>query len=177
MRARQSHSAADPASGGDPIAALAEIRCRQDRVVESLLVPLWYWWVLAAAMIAIGIARDRADSIVQAIAIPLAVLVIAGLVGAAIPAVRRRVQVRSDPHFTSRIGTAIFALVAAVDITIVATAAGLAGAHNRYPATIATTAGAAVIVIAGPMLNWYARTLMLRQVRQQASDDAAQTGD
>jgi hypothetical protein len=58
----------------------------------------------------------------------------------------------------------------------VATAAGLAAAHDSDPATIGAAAGAAVIVIAGPLLNWYARRLMLGQARRQLIDASQARG-
>lgn len=176
MHSKPSQPAGERTSRSEAAAALAEIKRRQEGVIKTVLVPVWYWWVLATAIIAIGVARDSGDSIVEAIAIPIAVLVMAGFVRAAIPEVRRRIQVHSDPHFKSRMAAAIFALIVVVDGTIVATAASAAGAHDRDPAAIGTAAGAAAIVIAGPILNWYARTLMLRQIRQPAGGDAQRAG-
>ena len=162
--------------GAEAAAALAEIQRSQERVIQGVLVPTWYWWVMAAAMIAIGIARDSGDSLVEALAIPLAVLVMAGLIGAAIPEVRRRVQVHSDPRIRSRVGGAIFALIVVVDGTIVATAASLDAAHDPDPATIGAAAGAAVIVVAGPLLSSYTKRLMLSQGRRPPSDAAHASG-
>jgi hypothetical protein len=60
-------------------------------------------------------------------------------------------------------------MIVLVDGVIVGTAIGLATAHLRYPVTIACAAGAAVLVIAGPLVNRYLRRLMLSQARQQIS--------
>jgi hypothetical protein len=173
---QQPQPARSGTDGAEAAAALAEIQRSQERVIKGVLVPFWYWWVIAAAMIAIGVARDSGDSVVEAVAIPLAVLVIAGLIGATVPEVRRRVQVHSDRRIRSRVGAAIFALILAVDGAIVATAASLAAAHDPHPATIGTAAGAAVIVVAGPLLNRYARRLMLSQAGRQLSDASQATG-
>ena len=51
--------------------------------------------MIAAAIVAIGAARDSGDLAVQAIAIPLAVLVMVVLTAAMIPEIRRRVKVHS----------------------------------------------------------------------------------
>jgi hypothetical protein len=83
------------AAGAEAAAELAEIQRRQEQVIRAVLVPAWYWWVIAAAIVAIGAARDSGDLVAQAITIPLAVLVMAVLTGVMIPAVRRRVQVNS----------------------------------------------------------------------------------
>ena len=116
-----------------------------------------------------GAARDSGDLFMQAITIPLAVLVMAVLTAAMIPAVRRHVQVHSATQPGAR-DAAIFGLIVLVDGVIMATAASLAAAHAAHPATIGCAAGAAVLVIAGPLVNRYLRRLMLSQARQQMSD-------
>ena len=162
------------ASRGEAAEALADIKRRQERVIKTVLVPVWYWWVMAAGMVAIGAARDTGNAVVQAITIPLAVLVMAGLTAMTIPAVRRRVQVHGTVRPGARGAAAIFALIALVDAAIIATAASLAAAHDPDAATIATLAGAAVIVIAGPLVNRYLGAVMVRKARQRISDDALQ---
>jgi hypothetical protein len=156
--------------GGEPAAALAEIKRRQERVIKTVLVPVWYWWAMAAGMVAIGAARDTGSAVVQAIAIPLSVLVIAGLTARTIPAVRRRVQVHCSAQPGARGGVAIFALIMLVDGAVVATAASLGAAHNPHPATIGTAVGAAVLVIGGPLVNRYLGALMLSKARPRVSD-------
>jgi hypothetical protein len=106
---------------------------------------------------------------VQAVTIPLAVLVMAVLIGAGIPELRRRVKVHSAPQTVARLVAAIFGMIVLVDAVAISTAASLAAAHFRYPGTIGCAAAAAVLVIAGPLLNAYMRRLMLSQVRQQMS--------
>ncbi len=160
--------------GGEAAAALAEIKRRQERVIKTVLVPVWYWWVMAAGMVAIGVARDNGSAVVQAITIPLAVLVMAGVTARMIPVVRRRVQVHSTTQPGARGAAAIFALIVLVDGAIIATAASLAAAHDTDPATIGAAAGAAVIVIGGPLVNRYLGALMLSKARQPISDDASQ---
>lgn len=158
------------APGTEAAAELAEIQRRQGQVIKAVLVPVWYWWAMAAGIVAIGAARDSGDLVVQAITIPLAVVVMAVLTGAMIPAVRRRVQVHSATQPGARGGAAIFGMIVLVDVVIVATAASLAAAHAPHPVTIGCAAGAAVLVIAGPLVNRYLCRLMLSQGRQQMSD-------
>lgn len=155
-------------------AELAEIQRRQERVVKAVLVPVWYWWVMAAAIVAIGAARDSGNLVVQAIAIPVAVLVMVVLTGAMIPEVRRRVQVHR-PRSSPRVAAAIFGMIVLVDGVLLSTVMSLAAAHAPHPATIGCAAGAAVLVIVGPLVNQYLRRLLLSQARQQLND-AAQAG-
>src|SRR5580704_3205083 len=129
-----SHQSRPPGTGpagAEAAVALDEIQRRQEQVIKAVLVPGWYWWVMAAGIVAIGAARDSGDLVVQAITLPLAVLVMAGLTGAMIPAVRRRVRLHSARQPGARGAAAIFGLIVLVDGVIVGTAAGLAAA--RFP--------------------------------------------
>lgn len=165
---QQPQPAGTGAAAAEAAAELAEIQRRQEQVINAVLVPVWYWWVIAAAIIAIGAARDSGDLTVQAITIPLAVLVMAVLTGAMIPELRRRVKVHT-PQTSARAAAAIIGMIVLVDGVIVGTAASLAGARDPHPVTIGCAAGAAVLVITGPLVNRYLRRLMLSQARQQIS--------
>jgi hypothetical protein len=163
------------ATGAEAAAALAEIQRRQEHVIKAVLVPVWYWWAFAAAIVAIGAARDSHDLVVQAIVIPLAVLVMVVLIVATTPTWRRRVQVNSATQPDGRAAAAIIGMIVLVDGVTISLAISLAAAHVPHPVTIGCAAGAAVLVIAGPLVNRYVRRLMLRQARQQMSG-APQTG-
>jgi hypothetical protein len=172
---QQPQPAGTGAAGDEAAAELAEIQRRQERVIKAALVPVWYWWVMAAAIVAIGAARDSGDLVVQAITIPLAVLVMVVLTGAMIPEIRRRVKVHNATQPGPRAAAAIFGMIVLLDGVIVGTAASLAAAGVHHPATIGCAAGAAVLVIAGPLVNRYLRRLMLSQAGQQIND-APQAG-
>jgi hypothetical protein len=167
---QQTQPAGTGATGAEAAAALDEIQRRQQQVIKAVLVPVWYWWAMAAGMIAIGAARDSHDLVVLAITIPLAVLVMVVATGAMIPEVRRRVQVHSAAQPGARGAAAIFGLIVLVNAVTIATAASLAANRVSYPLTIGYAAGAAVIVIAGPLVNLYVRRLMLSRARQQMND-------
>jgi hypothetical protein len=167
---QQPQSAGTGATGDEAAAALAEIQRRQEQVIKAVLVPAWYWLVIAAAIIAIGAARDSGNPVMQAIVIPLAVLVIVALIVATIPTWRRRVQVNDATQPDGRVAIAIFGMIVLVDGVIIAIAASLSAAHAPYPVTIGCAAGAAVLVIVGPLVNRYLHRLMLRQARHQTSD-------
>jgi hypothetical protein len=161
-------------AGTEAAAELAEIQRRQEQVIKAVLVPVWYWWVIAAAIVAIGAARDSGNLVAQAITIPLAVFVMVVLTGAMIPEVRRRVQVHST-QTRPRAAAAILGMIVLVDGVLLGTVASLAGARVPHPATIGCAAGAAVLVIAGPLVNRYVRRLILSQARPQMND-APQAG-
>jgi hypothetical protein len=163
---QQPQPAGTGATAAEAAAGLAEIQRWQEQVIKAVLVPVWYWWVIAAAIVAIGAARDSGNLVVQATVIPLAVLVMAVLTGVMIPEVRRRVQVHA-PQTDGRAAAAIFAMIVLVDGVIISLAISLAAAHVPHPVTIGCAAGAAVLVITGPLVNGYVRRLMLHQARQQ----------
>ena len=163
---QQPQPAGTGAAASAAAAELAEIQRRQEQVIKAVLVPVWYWWVIAAAIVAIGAARDSGNLVMQATVIPLAVLVMAVLTGVMIPEVRRRVQVHTPPT-DGRTAAAIFAMIVLVDGVTITLAISLAAAHVPHPVTIGCAAGAAVLVITGPLVNRYVRRLMLRQARQQ----------
>ena len=164
---QQPEPAGTGAAGAEAAAELAEIQRRQEQVIKAALVPAWYWWAMAAAVIAFGAARDSGNLAVQATVIPLAAVVMAVLIGATIPEIRRRVKVHNTPQ--PRAVAAVFGMIVLVDGVILGTAASLHAARFRYPGTIGCAAGAAVLVIAGLLLNRYLHRLMLSQARQQIS--------
>jgi hypothetical protein len=153
-------------TGADAAAELAEIQRRQHRVITAALVPVWYWWLWAAPIVAIGAARDSHDPVVLAITIPLAVLVMAVLIAATIPGVRRRVRVHNATIPAARAALAITGLILLVNAVTIAVAASLAANRVPHPLTIGYAAGAAAIVTAGPLLNRYLGRLMLSKAGQ-----------
>jgi peptidoglycan/LPS O-acetylase OafA/YrhL len=161
-----------PTSAG-AAAELAEIQRRQEQVIKTALVPAWYWWVIGAAIVAIGAARDSHKTVVLAITIPLAVLVIAGVIGATIPEVRRRVKVNSATQPGARGAVAIFGLIVLVNAVIIVAASSLDASHAPHPMTIGYAAGAAVLVTGGPLLNRYLGMLMMSNARQHLADPPA----
>lgn len=167
---QQSQSADSGNTGADAAAALAEIQRRQEHVIKSALVPVWCWWVIAAGMVGIGVARDTHDAVVLAVGIPLAALVMAAPIVATLPEVRRRVRVSDAAQPGGPGAAALFGLIVLVITVIVAAAAGLTAGHVPHPLTIAYGAGAAVLVIGGPLLNRYLGWLMLSRARQPLTD-------
>ena len=153
-------------TGAEAAAELAEIRRRQQQVIKAALVPVWCWWVMAAAMVAIGAARDSHDRVVLAVMIPLAVLVMAGAIIASIPEVRRRVRVHSAAQPGGRGAAALAGLILVVIAVTIAVAASLAASRVPYPLTIGYAAGGAVLVTGGPLLNRYLGRLMRSKARQ-----------
>ena len=125
---------------------------------------------MAVPMVAIGAARDSHDRVVLAVTIPLAVLVMAGLIIATIPGVRRRVRVHNAVIPGAQSAVAIIGLILLVNAVTIAVSASLTANRVPHPLTIGYAAGAAVLVIAGPLVNRYLRRLMLSQAGQHMTD-------
>jgi hypothetical protein len=173
---QQPQPAGTGAAATEAAAELAEIQRRQEHVIKATLVPAWYWWVIAAAIVAIGAARDSGNLLMNATVIPLAVLVIVVLTVAAIPTWRHRVQVNDATQPDGRAAAAIFGMIVLVDAVIISLAASLAAAHVPHPATIGCAAGAGVLVITGPLVVRYVHRHMLRQARQHRNRAARAAG-
>jgi len=142
-------------------AALAEIGQQQEKAIEAVLVPVWYWWVVAAGMVAIGAAVDTHSAAVLAVVIPIAVLVIAGLTAAMIFGTYRRVRVRDRELLGDRGALAIVGFTWLIVGLTLGLAFGLRAAGAAWPATIATVAGGAALVAGGPLLMRALRRIML----------------
>ena len=167
---QQPQPAGTGATATKAAAELAEIERTQKHVIKAALVPVWYWWLMAAAIVAMGAARDSHNGVVLAITIPLAVLVIAALIIATIPGVRRGVRVHGAVKPAAQAAVAIPGLILLVDGVAIAVSATLTDHHVLHPLAIGSGAGATALVIAGPLLNRYFGRLMLRNARQHISE-------
>jgi hypothetical protein len=165
----QEHQPGGTGSAG-AAAELAEIDRRQRQVIKTALVPVWYWWLMAADGVAIGAARDSHDQLVLAITVPLASLVFAAQIIATIPGVRRRVRVRGAVIPAAQAAVGIPALILLVGGVTTAVSVSLIDHRVPHPLTIGYAAGAAALVIAGPPLNRYFGRLMLANARQHITD-------
>jgi hypothetical protein len=145
----------------DATSALAQIRQQQSKVIDAVLVPGWYWWAVAAGMVAIGAATDTRDAVVLAVVIPIAAVLIAALTAGMIFGSYRRARVRSSELLGGPGAVAIVGFVwLAVALTLgIGFALRAAGAH--LPATIATAIGGAALVTGGPFLMRKLREIML----------------
>lgn len=141
--------------------ALAEIRQRQGQVIDAVLVPNWYWWAVAVAMVAIGAAADTRHTLVLGVVIPIAAVLIAILTGAMIFGVYRHAQVRSSELLGGRGAAAIVGFVWLVVGLTLGIAFGLRAAGNHLPGTIATVIGGIALAAGGPFLMRSLRQIML----------------
>jgi hypothetical protein len=141
--------------------ALAQIRQQQGKVIDAVLVPAWYWWAVAAGMIVIGAAADTRDAVVLAVVIPVAAVLVAALTAAMIFGAYRHAQLRGSELLGGRGAVAIVGFVWLVVALTLGIGFALRAAGAHLPATIATAAGGAALVIGGPLLMRKLRGIML----------------
>jgi hypothetical protein len=141
--------------------ALAQIRQQQGKVIDAVLVPSWYWWAVAAGMVAIGAATDTREAVVLAVVIPIAAVLIAALTAAMIFGAYRHAQVRSSELLGGRGAVAIVGFVWLVVGLTLGIGFALRASGANLPATIATAIGGAVLVAGGPFLMRKLREIML----------------
>jgi hypothetical protein len=141
--------------------ALAQIRQRQGKVIDAVLVPGWYWWAVAAGMVAIGAAADTRDAVILAVVIPVAAVLIAALTAGMIFGAYRHARVRSSELLGGRGAVAIVGFVWLVVALTLGIGFALRAVGAHLPATIATAIGGAALVAGGPLLMRKLRDIML----------------
>jgi hypothetical protein len=137
--------------------ALAEIGRRQAQVIEAVLVPVWYWWIVAAGMVGIGAAADAK----QPLGVVVAALVIAGLTIAMILGAYQRVRARDADLLGGPGALLIVGTVWLIAGLTIGAALGLRALGSPAPGTIATASGGAALVACGPRLMRRLRRIMM----------------
>ena len=143
-------------------AALAEIRRRQDQVIEGTLVPSWYWWAVALPMVALGVVVDTHEPVAIAVAALLFGVGVALLTGWVIVGGLRGVRIHEVLLGPRGVGLIIGFVWLLVGGTI-ALAFVLEAAGVPYLATLSTLACAVALVVGGPALMRRLRDVMQRQ--------------
>jgi hypothetical protein len=142
--------------------ALAEVRLRQEYVIEATLVPVWYWWAVAVGAVLLGAAVDTRESVViPAVAIVFAIgvsLLTAWIVFGGLAHVKVR-----DDFLGAEGAAAIAGFVMLLVAASLAIAFALQAASFRYPGTASTLACAVGLVVGGPILMGRLQRIMLRR--------------
>jgi len=156
-------------------ASLAQIRDRQEQVIRAALIPNWYWWAIGVGMVAIGAAADTRRPVVLAVVIPLAAIAMAALTVAMILGAGRGARIKSDELLGERGALLIVGFVFLIDGVTLGLAFGLRALGTPEPATIATAAGAVLLILGGPALNRRLNKIMMsnRAGLDQAGFDQA----
>ncbi|GGN72197.1 hypothetical protein GCM10010112_40220 [Actinoplanes lobatus] len=138
--------------------ALAEVRARREQVIDTNLVPGWFWRAVAMLMVLFVAAVETGITWVIAVG---AVAYGLGL-GAVIVAVVRKARVQVRPDL---IGVRGGLAIAAFTIVLVAAGIGLGFALEAlgvpFPATLAILPVAVGFAFGGPKLMGHLRKLMM----------------
>jgi hypothetical protein len=139
--------------------ALARIRDRQEQVIDTAMIPTWYWWLVGGLNVLLGVAVESHRPAFVAVA---AVVFGLGLLAGTGWVVRRaiRVKVRTDLVGVRGLGL-ILGFVAVTVAAALSVAFSLKGAGVAYPATWGQLAAAVCLVVGGPLLMRALRRIML----------------
>ena len=133
--------------------ALHDVGQAQQRVIEQIGMPWWYWWGLAASWIGLGIAADAGNPWVTLVA-TLAFGAVHSYVSSRLLAGRRRtgnVKVRADVA-GRRAPVLIFAVLIGLAAVTVAGAFLAYADGAEHPGTMASVLVAVAILLGGPRL-------------------------
>lgn len=141
--------------------ALTEIRQRQQQVIKLAIIPVWYWWTIAALMVGFSAAIDsQTGMITVGIGAGLFVIGVLTATGRVVIGGLGRAQLRNE--LLGPVGVlAILGFVASVLAVSLPTAFALRAAGARYPATLGVLVGAVLMVVGGPLLMRYLQRIML----------------
>ncbi|HEY2638841.1 MAG TPA: hypothetical protein VGI66_03010 [Streptosporangiaceae bacterium] len=145
---------------GEAADALAEIRRRQQQVIDRTMVPAWYWWVVGALMVVLAVGVDTRTHLALGITIPVFVVGMLAATGAAV----RGQFLDTRVHGRLLDGMAVMAILGFVALVVgcsLGIAFGLRAAGVSYPATIGCGVGGLVMGLGGPFLNRQLRRVML----------------
>lgn len=139
--------------------ALAQIRDRQEQVIDVAMIPTWYWWLIGGLIVLMGASVESGNGVVIGVGTGIFVL---GLVSGTLWVVRRglQVQVRNDLLGARGVGLILgfVALTVAVSLGVAFT---LRAADVAYAATWGNATAAVMLVLGGPQLNRALRKIML----------------
>jgi hypothetical protein len=150
---------------GDAAMELEEINKRQVGVIDAVLIPRWYWWIVGILLVPIGVAADSHQRTATAVVAVVIALVIAGLsvwmISGAYPGARVHPATLGAPGTLYIVG--FVWLVVGVSLVV---AFGLQAAGVAYPATIGTALAAVMLIAGGPILMSRLRRSMVARAAE-----------
>lgn len=144
----------------DAAGALAEIRHRQEQVVERAVVPTWYWWAVAVLMVGLAATVDSRRPLLVGIGVSLFVVGVGAVTGRAVVSGLQHAPVRNDLLGAAGV-LAILGFVATILTATLPTAFALKAAGVHGAATLGILAGSVVMVVGGPVLMRFLQRTML----------------
>jgi len=145
---------------GDAARALAEIRSRQQQVIDQATVPGWYWWAVGALMVVLAVGVDIRTPAAVGAAVPVFVVGLLSATGVAVRGQFRQARLH-NALLDGRGVAAILGFVALIVAGTLAIAFALRAEGIHYPATLACLAGGIAMGLGGPVLMRTLRRIML----------------
>jgi hypothetical protein len=145
---------------GDAGRALAEIRRRQQQVIDQATVPAWYWWAAGALMVVLAAGVDIRTPAALGAAVPVFAVGLLSATGVAVRGQFRQAKLRNG-LLDGRGVAAILGFVALIVGGTLGIAFALRAGGVHYPATLACLAGGIVMGLGGPVLMRTLRRIML----------------
>lgn len=145
---------------GDAARALADIRRRQQQVIDQATVPGWYWWAVGALMVVLAVGVDIRTGAAVGAAVPVFVVGLLAATGVAVRGQFRQARLRNG-LLDGRGVAAILGFVALIVGGTIGIAFALRAGGIHYPATLACLAGGTVMGLSGPVLMRTLRRIML----------------
>lgn len=143
----------------DPSIALERIRMHQLRVVDAVLIPGWYWLVIAALTVAFCAVVDARAAVWTTVAAIGYAALVALLSSVFVFGIGRRVRVRGELLGERGAGAIVGFVGLAVGLSL-AVGFSVEAAGLGHPALSAGIVAALVLVIGGPALMRRLRRLM-----------------
>lgn len=136
---------------GDAAKELAEIESRQAGVIQAVLVPRWYWWVVGVLLVPLGVVADSHQRVATAVVAIAVALMIAALSVWMITGAYRGARIHPATLGSAGSLYIVGFVWLVVGVTLVV-AFGLQALGNSYPGTIGTILAAAMLIVGGPLL-------------------------
>jgi hypothetical protein len=140
--------------------ALAEIRQRQEQVIERALIPNWFWWSIGLLVLGFSAVVDAGSGWVLAVGTTAFVLGTCAAVGAMVVRGLRHAQPRSALVGGAGVLLILGFTAAVLAVTMVASFS-LNALGAPYPGTLGAAVCAALMIGGGPFLTRRLRTAML----------------
>ncbi|OLB80745.1 MAG: hypothetical protein AUI14_05700 [Actinobacteria bacterium 13_2_20CM_2_71_6] len=154
----------------EAVAALDEIRSRQQQVMNAAVVPAWFWILNGALMIVMSFGVESRRPVLIGVCTTVFVLGVNASVLTVV--LRARAQVR--PRYLGWEGGAWTAAFVAVLVGVgLAAGFGLDAQGFRWPATAGNTVAGIGMAVGGPLLMRRLRHLMARRAAETLSGGTA----
>jgi uncharacterized membrane protein len=146
---------------GDAARELEEIQRRRAGVVDAVLVPRWYWWMVGLLLVPLGAAADSHHRLVTAVVAVVVALVIAAVSVWMITGVYRGARIH--PATLGAAGSLyIVGFISVVVGVSLVFAFSWQAAGYAYPGTLGTIIAAAMLIVGGPILMSRIRRAMVQ---------------